>query len=71
MDTLYSTAVIDLSHHDVVVDIPVVKDRYWVFPFYDAYGNNYVNLGSIEKSKAGKYILRFNAEDKKNAGVQL
>lgn len=71
VDTLYSTAVIDLSHHDVVVDIPVVKDRYWVFPFYDAYGNNYINLGSIEKSKAGKYILHFNADDKENAGVQL
>ncbi|KAE8306252.1 DUF1254-domain-containing protein [Aspergillus transmontanensis] len=71
VDTLYSTAVIDLSHHDIVVDIPLVKDRYWVFPFYDAYGNNYVNLGSVENSKAGKYILRFNADDKQNPGVQL
>lgn len=60
VDTLYSTAVIDLSHNDVVVDIPIIKDRYWVFPFYDAYGNNYVNLGSVENSTAGKYILRFN-----------
>ncbi|KAJ5125360.1 DUF1254-domain-containing protein [Penicillium atrosanguineum] len=71
VDTLYSTAVIDLSHHDVVVDIPVVKGRYWVFPFYDAYGNNYANLGSMENSKAGKYSLRFNVGGKQNTGVQL
>ncbi|GIJ99586.1 hypothetical protein Aspvir_001720 [Aspergillus viridinutans] len=66
VDTLYSTAVIDLSHRDVVVDIPVVKDRYWVFPFYDA---NYANLGSAENSKAGKYILRFNADSKQNPRI--
>ncbi|OJZ83644.1 hypothetical protein ASPFODRAFT_220612 [Aspergillus luchuensis CBS 106.47] len=71
VDTLYSTAVIDLSHNDVVVDIPVVEDRYWVFPFYDVYGNNYVNLGSVENSKAGKYILRFNPDEKQSSGVQL
>lgn len=35
VDTLYSAAVIDLSHHDVLVDVPVIKDRFWVFPFYD------------------------------------
>lgn len=36
VDTLYSSAVLDLSLHDVVVDVPIVKGRYWVFPFYDA-----------------------------------
>jgi hypothetical protein len=36
VDTLYSSAVVDLSHHDVAVDIPVIKDRFWVVPFYDA-----------------------------------
>jgi hypothetical protein len=71
VDTLYSIAVIDLSHHDVVVEIPVVKDRYWVFPFYDAYANNYVNLGSEENSKAGKYLLRFDADYQQKPGVQL
>ncbi|PIG80987.1 hypothetical protein AARAC_011822 [Aspergillus arachidicola] len=51
--------------------IPLVKDRYWVFPFYDVYGNNYANLGSVENSKAGKYILRFDSDDKRIPGVQL
>lgn len=36
VDTLYSSAVLDMSLHDVVVDVPIVNDRYWVFPFYDA-----------------------------------
>lgn len=36
VDTLYSMSVLDLTHHDLIVDVPVVKDRYWVFPFYDA-----------------------------------
>lgn len=35
VDTLYSASVIDLSHHDVIVDVPVVDERFWVFPFYD------------------------------------
>lgn len=71
VDTLYSTAVIDLSHHNVVLNISLVKDRYWVFPFYDAYGNNYANLGSVENSRAGKYVLRFDADGKRNPGIQL
>lgn len=36
VDTLYSSAVIDLSHKDVVIKIPSIdKDRYWIYPFYD------------------------------------
>ncbi|KAJ5833814.1 DUF1254-domain-containing protein [Penicillium riverlandense] len=71
VDTLYSTAVIDLSHHDVLVDVPVVEDRYWVFPFYDAYANNYANIGSVTNSTAGTYILRYNADHDHKPGVQL
>ncbi|RAQ46489.1 hypothetical protein AFGD_000130 [Aspergillus flavus] len=54
VDTLYSASVIDLSHHDVIVDVPVVDERFWVFPFYDVYGNNYANLGNVFNSSAGK-----------------
>lgn len=36
VDTLYSMSILDLTHHDLIVNVPVVKDRYWVFPFYDA-----------------------------------
>lgn len=36
VDTLYSISILDLTQNDLLVDIPVVDDRYWVFPFYDA-----------------------------------
>lgn len=36
VDKLYSQAIIDLSANDVVLEIPSISDRYWVFPFYDA-----------------------------------
>jgi hypothetical protein len=36
VDTLYSTAVFDLSENDIVVTVPQVDaNRYWNFGFYD------------------------------------
>lgn len=35
VDTLYSAAVLDLSHNDLILEIPEVDDRYYVFPLYD------------------------------------
>jgi hypothetical protein len=36
VDTLYSTAVLDLSENDIVVTVPQVDaNRYWNFGFYD------------------------------------
>jgi hypothetical protein len=36
VDTLYSTAVLDLSENDIVVTVPQVDaNRYWNFAFYD------------------------------------
>ncbi|QMW31149.1 hypothetical protein G4B84_006530 [Aspergillus flavus NRRL3357] len=57
VDTLYSASVIDLSHHDVIVDVPVVDERFWVFPFYDV--------------SAGKYLLRYSPSSNETVGVQL
>ena len=37
VDTLYSRIVIDLSQSDLVITVPNITDRYWIFPFYDAY----------------------------------
>jgi hypothetical protein len=34
-DTIYSKLVVDLSHHDLVFNVPGVHDRYWAFSFYD------------------------------------
>ncbi|OLN95348.1 hypothetical protein CCHL11_04729 [Colletotrichum chlorophyti] len=67
VDTLYSRAFLDLSSSDLVINIPEIGDRYWVWPFYDAYGNNVANIGSLQSFPAGKYRVRF---DEENPGVQ-
>ncbi|RMZ42183.1 hypothetical protein CA14_003105 [Aspergillus flavus] len=59
VDTLYSHSILDMSHEDLVFEIPNITDRYWVCPFYDVYGNNYANLGSTTKSPPGKYRVRY------------
>ncbi|KAJ5567963.1 DUF1254-domain-containing protein [Penicillium hetheringtonii] len=58
-DTLYSAAILDLSHNDLIFETPEVYDRYYIFPIYDIYGHIYVNLGSTSKSKAGKYVTPY------------
>lgn len=35
VDTLYSKIAVDLSSNDVVITIPKIDDRFYVFPFYD------------------------------------
>lgn len=35
VDTLYSALIVDLSHSDLILEVPRISDRYWVFPFYD------------------------------------
>lgn len=35
VDTIYSGLIVDLSHHDLILKVPSIPDRYWVFPFYD------------------------------------
>ncbi|KFY28807.1 hypothetical protein V491_00276 [Pseudogymnoascus sp. VKM F-3775] len=63
VDTLYSTIFIDLSSHDLEVSVPSIPDRYWVFPFYDPYGNDIGNIGSLQGHKSGKYLVRFASTD--------
>ena len=36
VDTVYSRVVLDLSKNDVVLTIPPISDRYWVYPVIDA-----------------------------------
>lgn len=35
VDTLYSSAVLDLSQDDIILEIPEVNDRYYVYAIYD------------------------------------
>ncbi|KAJ7141956.1 hypothetical protein C8R43DRAFT_1071568 [Mycena crocata] len=60
VDTLYSEALCDLSSNEVVVTMPpMASGRFYVLPFYDAYGNNFCNLGTATKSVAGKYLVKY------------
>lgn len=58
VDTLYSTIFYDLAKTNLEFTVPDITDRYWCFPFYDLYGNNFANISSLEGRKAGKYLLR-------------
>ncbi|KAL5366237.1 hypothetical protein BJX96DRAFT_182428 [Aspergillus floccosus] len=71
VDTLYSLAIFDLSASDLVIEVPNITDRYWVFPFYDVYGNNYANLGSVGHNRPGKYRIRYGAAPKHAPVIQI
>ncbi|KAJ6483740.1 hypothetical protein C8R47DRAFT_558740 [Mycena vitilis] len=60
VDTLYSEALIDLSISDVVATMPPLEPgRYYIWPFYDVYGNNFCNIGTTAKSRPGKYLITY------------
>ncbi|KAJ7109577.1 hypothetical protein C8R43DRAFT_1139679 [Mycena crocata] len=64
VDTLYSEAVMDLSEGDVVATMPpMTAGRFYVWPFYDMYGNNFCNIGTATNSTAGKYLITFRTSD--------
>ncbi|QDS75208.1 hypothetical protein FKW77_000047 [Venturia effusa] len=58
VDTFYSSVSYDIGASDLEIKIlEVGSDRYWSAAFYTAYGDNYLNLGALKSSAAGKYIL--------------
>ncbi|KAE9367521.1 DUF1214-domain-containing protein [Stipitochalara longipes BDJ] len=60
VDTLYSTALYDLSQNDLRVTIPNIgPDRYWSFAFYDPFGNDFATLSSIHNHSGREYLLRY------------
>lgn len=57
-DTPYSMALLDLRAEPVVLQVPAVKDRYYVFQFVDLFGTNPHFIGSrATGSDAGTYLL--------------
>ncbi|KAJ7849752.1 hypothetical protein B0H13DRAFT_2361135 [Mycena leptocephala] len=60
VDTLYSESLIDLSENDVVATMPPLEaGRFYVWPFYDVYGNNFCNLGTASNDGPGKYLITY------------
>ena len=72
-DTLYSSAVIDLSAGPVRLDVPDFGNRYWSVALIDAYTNNFAHLGTrVRGSKGGAYLIVSPAwHEKPPAGVTL
>lgn len=57
-DTLYSSAIIDLSAGPVRLDVPDFGDRYFSIAFIDPYTNNFAYLGTrINGGAPGSYLL--------------
>ncbi|KAJ6465343.1 hypothetical protein C8R45DRAFT_839817, partial [Mycena sanguinolenta] len=60
VDTLYSSSALDLSGGDLVATMPPLEEgRFYVWPFYDLYGNNVCNIGTATNSTAGKYLIKY------------
>ncbi|KAF3764702.1 hypothetical protein M406DRAFT_259012, partial [Cryphonectria parasitica EP155] len=59
VDTLYSRVFLDLSSSDLAVTIPDMTDRYWTWPFYDAYANDVANLSPLQSYPGGTYLVRY------------
>ena len=57
-DTPYSMALLDLRAEPIVLKVPAVTDRYYVFQFVDLFGTNPHFIGSrATGSDAGTYLL--------------
>jgi len=72
-DTLYSSAVIDLSAGPVRLDVPDFGARYYSIAFLDSYTNNFAYLGTrVNAGKAGSYLIAGPGwRDQQSAGAAL
>jgi hypothetical protein len=56
-DTLYSIGWLNLKRRPIVIHVPKVKDRYYVFELVDPYTTNFRNLGAVNHTKPGDYAV--------------
>ena len=56
-DTLYSIGWLNLKRQPVVIHVPKVNDRYYVFELVDPYTTNFRNLGTVNHTKPGDYAV--------------
>ncbi len=58
VDTLYSSAFLDLKHGPMLLDMPAVKGRYVLMALLDAWSNNFAGLGTPSHGqRSGKYLI--------------
>lgn len=54
---LSSIAWLDLSTEPQVLHVPDVQDHFYVLGFIDPYTNNILNLGSVNETQPGDYVI--------------
>ena len=58
VDTLYTSAMLDLSDGPVMLDMPAVADRYVLITLLDAWSNNFAGVGTqTHGSDSGHYFI--------------
>ncbi|OAA82503.1 hypothetical protein LEL_02048 [Akanthomyces lecanii RCEF 1005] len=81
VDTLYSTAILDLSHDAVSIepgkkitqgqesfDIP--SDQFVLFSFYDPFGDNFANAGTGHPNNGKSWVVRQKPANVSSYGIQ-
>lgn len=58
VDTLYSSAMLDLSESPVILTLPEVTDRYVLMALLDAWSNNFAGIDTTgDNTLAGQYVI--------------
>lgn len=57
VDTLYSSAFLDMSGGPMVLEVPEVKDRFYLMAMLDAWTNNFAGPGSQTNGGAATHYL--------------
>ncbi|MFY9871156.1 MAG: DUF1254 domain-containing protein [Candidatus Nitrosopolaris sp.] len=60
VDTLYSSAHLDLKNEPIVLQVPSISDRYYTIQFMEAYTNNFYYLGTrMNDTTGGTYLISY------------
>lgn len=71
VDTLYSSALLDVSQTDLILHVPEIPDsQFALFSFYDVYGDNFANVGAANINASGQYRLRAPTDGTSKFGVE-
>ncbi len=70
VDTLYSTLIYDLSDADVIITVPQIPDdQFYLFSYFDPFGNNFANTGTANVNQPGQYCLRMLPDRNSEVGL--